>query len=225
MKPRALDLFCGAGGATRGLQMAGFHVTGVDLAPQPRYVGDAFHQADAMTFPLDGFDFIWASPPCQFASEVTPNHRRAMHKNLIDPIHRRLVIQPRPWAIENVENARRYLPKPKILLCGVYFGLRCFRHRYIATSDAIVEPQTVDHDGKTVFVPHIHDFNPLLVTTAGANSRKIGNFKSVKHAPLAYGIDWMIGRELAEAIPPAFSKYIGEKMMPHVIASMKGRAA
>ena len=70
MKPRALDLFCCQGGATRGLQLAGFHVTGVDAKPQPRYIGDVFHQADALTFPLDGFDFMWASPPCQAFTAV-----------------------------------------------------------------------------------------------------------------------------------------------------------
>jgi len=62
---RALDLFCKAGGATRGLQLAGFHVTGVDIEPQPRYVGDAFIQGDALEVELGGYDFIWASPPCQ----------------------------------------------------------------------------------------------------------------------------------------------------------------
>src|SRR6185437_7851072 len=62
---RALDLFCGAGGATKGLQNAGFHVTGVDLKRSPRYCGDVFIQADALTVDPRGFDFIWASPPCQ----------------------------------------------------------------------------------------------------------------------------------------------------------------
>lgn len=58
-------LFCGAGGAAKGLQRAGFYVAGVDIVPQPHYCGDEFYQADAMTFPLDGYDAYWASPPCQ----------------------------------------------------------------------------------------------------------------------------------------------------------------
>lgn len=221
MKPRALDLFCGAGGATRGLQLAGFHVTGVDIAPQPRYCGDAFHQADALTFPLAGFDFIWASPPCQFASEVTPNHRRRLHANLIPATRKRLKAIGAHYAIENVENARRHLIDP-ICLCGVYFGLHTFRHRYIETSVPLGHtPRGVNG----LYIPHIHDFAPLLVTTAGANSRKAGNFKSVKHAPLAYGIDWMIGRELAQAIPPAYSRYIAEQMLPHILAARDARVA
>jgi hypothetical protein len=63
--PRILDLFSGAGGCARGYQQAGFYVVGVDHRPQPRYAGDEFIQADATLFPLDGFDAIHASPPCQ----------------------------------------------------------------------------------------------------------------------------------------------------------------
>ena len=77
-KPKALDLFCCAGGATKCLQRADFNVTGVDIRPQPRYCGDEFHQADALTFPLEGYDFIWASPPCQrytMAQNAAKNRR------------------------------------------------------------------------------------------------------------------------------------------------------
>src|SRR5438552_15961975 len=101
MRPRALDLFCGAGGATKGLQRAGYHVTGLDIRPQPRYCGDAFHQADALTFPLDGYDLIWASPPCQRYSIANNIHGRSDHPDFISDVRKRLGRQGAPWLIEN----------------------------------------------------------------------------------------------------------------------------
>jgi len=130
MKPRALDLFCCAGGATKGLQRAGFHVTGVDIKPQPRYCGDEFHQADALTFPLDGYDFIWASPPCQAYSDMKQMPNAVEHPELIEPVRERLNASGKPWVIENVEGAPLSVHAPMlftnisgIVLCGTMFGL------------------------------------------------------------------------------------------------------
>ncbi len=124
MKRRALDLFCSAGGATRGLQLAGFHVTGVDIRPQPRYCGDEFRQASALEFPLEGFDFIWASPPCQkfTALRHMPTSRRD-HPNLIPQTRARLEKSGIPYAIENVEGAPLGDSGYLIRLCGTSFGL------------------------------------------------------------------------------------------------------
>lgn len=80
--PTLNDLFCGAGGCTRGYQLAGFHVVGVDNRPQPRYVGDHFIQADAMTYPLDGYDAIHASPPCQAYTQSSLSQRIAYRVGL-----------------------------------------------------------------------------------------------------------------------------------------------
>lgn len=195
---RVLDLFCGAGGATRGLQLAGFRVTGVDIKPQPNYCGDEFIRADAAEFHLWGYDLIWASPPCQRFSCVTPNGHREKYPDLIAKMRQRL--QGKNYVIENVPGARHLLKNP-VMLCGSMFGLRTRRHRYFETSFPVEAPGRCDHSKP-----------PLLVTTAGANSRKIGNTKSTKNAPEAYGIDWMRGRELAEAIPPAYSRYIAEQL-------------
>jgi DNA (cytosine-5)-methyltransferase 1 len=144
-KPRALDLFCCAGGATRGLQQAGFHVTGVDHNPQPRYVGDRFVQADALTFPLEGYDFIWASPPCQAFSSLRALQKAKSYPNLIPQTRARLMATWTPWCIENVERAPLGDSGNLIMLCGTMFGLRIpsgdaelRRHRCFETSFPIV---------------------------------------------------------------------------------------
>jgi DNA (cytosine-5)-methyltransferase 1 len=203
-KLKALDLFCCSGGASMGLNNAGFDVVGVDINPQPRYPF-TFHLADAMTFPLEGFDFIWASPPCQGYSHLTPKGSRENHKRLIPALRERLVKNGKPFCIENVAGARNELASP-FMLCGSMFGLRTQRHRFFETSFAISAPCLCDHSKL-----------PLLVTTASKGSRekrfKLGiQPKSVKNAPEAYGIDWMDFKGLKEAIPPAYAEYIGRKV-------------
>lgn len=183
-----------------GLRKAGFEVVGVDINPQPKYPF-TFFQADAMSFPLDGFDFIWASPPCQGYSHLTPKKSKAKHTRLIPAIRRRLVKSGKPFCIENVAGARLELDSP-IMLCGSMFGLRTQRHRFFETSFKVSPPKSCDHSKI-----------PLLVTTASKASRekrlKIGiPPKSVKNAFLAYGIDWMNFAGLKEAIPPAYAEYI-----------------
>lgn len=104
---RALDLFCGDGGATKGLQMAGFHVTGIDNRPHPRYCGNAFIQTDALAWPLvsHNYDFIWASPPCQKWSALARLRPGTEYPDLISETRARLIDSGAAWCIENVEGA------------------------------------------------------------------------------------------------------------------------
>src|SRR5262245_38402241 len=124
-KPRLLDLFCKAGGATRGYQLAGFHVTGVDIEPQPRYIGDAFMPADALDFLADHgreYDAIHASPPCK-AHTLLKNLRSVQakgHVSLIAPTRTLLMQSSRPWVLENTPGAPLIDP---VLLCGSAVGL------------------------------------------------------------------------------------------------------
>ena len=105
-KFRALDLFCGAGGASMGLYHAGFNVVGVDINPMPHYPFQ-FIQANAMTFPLDGYDLIWASPPCQRYSIASclPNCNRDNYPDLVAAVRERLEMTESIWIIENVPGA------------------------------------------------------------------------------------------------------------------------
>lgn len=211
-RPKALDLCCCAGGASVGLHRAGFDVVGVDIEPQRRYPYE-FHQADALTFPLDGFDFIWASPPCQ-AYTLCQRIRDNDHPELVEPIRARLKAAGVPYAIENVVGAPLINP---IELCGAMFpGLRVYRHRLFECSFPIVAPPHPEH------VAPIRKMGRRV--EPGEFMHVVGHFTGVDTAREAMGIEWMARDELREAIPPAYSEYIGRAAMAH-IASRYAEAA
>lgn len=203
---RLLDLFCGGGGATRGYQLAGFEVVGVDLAPQPNYVGDHFHQADALTFPLDGFDAIHASPPCQ---SFTAYRRRGGgvgdgYPDLIAPVRARLVAAGVPWVIENVAGAPLSSP---VMLCGSSFGLDVRRHRFFESDVALFAPPC-DHGWQTPRFPCATNRTNLRCTV------EVGVWRiplDVQRA--AMGVDWMTLAELTEAVPPAYTEHLGRQLL------------
>jgi DNA (cytosine-5)-methyltransferase 1 len=220
---RALDLFSGAGGATRGLQQAGFHVTGVDLVASPRYVGDAFLQADALTTPLDGYDFIWASPPCQAHTSLKTMWNARRHDDVIAATRERLTATGTPFVIENVAGAPLHHP---ILLCGTMFGLGCEdaelrRHRLFECSFPVLSPrcqhgQRADSIG--VYGGHLRNrrrrtigiYGEGVRDSARKHDRGVADF-NVEQGREAMGIDWMTLAELCQAIPPAYSRFIGEQ--------------
>lgn len=208
MKPRLLDLFCGAGGAARGYQMAGFHVIGVDIKPQPRYAGDVFIQADAMTFPLDGFDVIHASPPCQAYSSATP--REHSHPDLYAPTRDRLVESGLPYVIENVIGAPY---DHGVVLCGSMFGLTVDgewiqRHRNFETSWFAFQPACAHPKGRRSLLVTGHAF--IRETRDIARHSRQGPFELAERL---MGIDWMTRKELVQAIPPAYTEHIGRQLI------------
>lgn len=208
--PKALDLFCGAGGATRGLQLAGFHVTGVDIRPQPRYCGDAFIQGDALRPPVDlsEFDLIWASPPCQHWSSATTPDRRHLHTDLIPQTRALFVGRRAKTCIENVPLAPLINP---LVLTGSMFGLNTWRRRHFELNFPCFEPLA---RGKR--------FGPLsrpgsvsvcgepsnLICRRTPDGRRVSK-GSIEAWRKAMGIDWMNGPEITQAIPPVYAEYIG----------------
>jgi DNA (cytosine-5)-methyltransferase 1 len=203
---KALDLFCGAGGVSRGLANAGFEITGVDIAPQPNYPFKLF-KADVMNFLFDPtqYDFIWASPPCQ---AFTAYKRRKNHvkpiENLIPQVRKLLKQIGKPYVIENVGGAPLINP---IKLCGSMFGLDVQRHRYFESNFPIRQPKCDHSIWKPRFAPSTNRKNLRKTVEVG-----------VWRIPLnvqqkAMGIDWMNLRELSQAIPPSYSEYIAKEFL------------
>lgn len=209
MRPlRALDLCCGAGGVSTGLDRAGFEMTGVDMRPQPRYPF-TFHQGDALDFPLEGFDLVAASPPCQAYSQQTPPDRRADHPQIIEAVRERLLRWGGVYLIENVPGAPLRSP---VMLCGSSFGLGVRRHRMFESNVLLLVPECAHH---------LQPF-PLTVTGGGPYT-KGGNLfgwqperrrkpRTIAEARAAMGIDYMTRAELNEAIPPAYTEHLGRQL-------------
>lgn len=203
-KLRALDLFCCAGGATKGLQAAGFHVTGVDINPQPRYCGDRFIQADALTVPLVDYDFIWASPPCQRYTKAQNAAKNAeAHPDLIPPIRARLIATGIPWVMENVVGAPLESP---MMICGLALGLKVARHRLFESPMLLFAPTCPGHNGKEFYTIFGH-------ACYLAGTRQKGRVNNIALGRAAMGIDWMNRGELSESIPPAYSEYIARQII------------
>jgi DNA (cytosine-5)-methyltransferase 1 len=199
MKPRLLDLFCGAGGAAMGYHRAGFDVVGVDIEPQPRYPFE-FHQANALTFPLDGFDAIHASPPCQAYSWAARRWDVA-RADLVAPTRNLLRATGLPYVIENVPGAPLISP---IRLCGEMFGLEVIRHRLFESTVPMVAPAHLRHRGT------VRD--GTYVTVAGHGGDNIRGRGSRADKQRAMGIDWMSDAELNQAIPPDYTEWIGLRL-------------
>lgn len=212
---KILDLFCKAGGAAMGYHRAGFEVIGIDIEPQPNYPFE-FLRGDVLELPsrffLD-FDAIHASPPCQGYSTKTPDASK--HPRLIVPTRVLLEQSGLPYVIENVDGAKNYMLNPK-RLCGSSFGLDVRRHRWFETNWSF-EPLPCDHAWQTPrFDVYDHGkwYKARTVPVFGA-----GGGKAREHWSAAMGIDWMTDPELSEAIPPAYSEYIGEQLMDFLTSS------
>lgn len=193
-----------------GYIRAGFEVVGVDSKPQPNYPGE-FHQADALTFPLDGFDVIHASPECDGYSVVTLFHghqTRDVHPLSISAIRERLVSTGKPYVIENVHSALRAMHSP-ILLCGTMFGLQVSRHRLFESNVYLYQPAHLKHRQRTGKPGSIPKEGDLWCIT--------GHFGQKDRAQRAMGIDWMETQtEIGNALPPDYTLYIGRQIMHYI---------
>lgn len=204
-RPRLLDLYCCQGGAARGYHDAGFDVTGVDIAPQPRYPY-TFRQGDALEFLAAHwrrFNAVHASPPCHdhsaLANATGPNGTA----HLLADTRAALSALPLPWVIENVPGATM---RADFKLCGCMFnlpGLR--RERWFETS----------WRGFELRAPCHHTGHAVTVAGHGALTHEYQRGWAPTQADRnnAMGIDWMTRDGLAQAIPPAYTRLIGAHLM------------
>jgi DNA (cytosine-5)-methyltransferase 1 len=218
MRPRLLDLFCGAGGCAMGYHRAGFDVVGIDIKPQPRY---PFRMvvADALLPPFDvrAFDAIHASPPCQrYSHACFTKTQREKAPDLVAATRELLNDSGRPWVIENV------VPAPlcvfSVTLCGLMFGLKVFRHRRFESTLWLSSPEHPSHKGILIGTNGFR----CPIGHGGWSSQRMrnkiaaasSNEKDTKESwQKAMKIDWMTRDEMAQAIPPDYTEFIGRQLI------------
>ncbi len=220
-----------------GYHCAGFEVVGVDIKPQKHYPFE-FHQADAMTYPLDGFDAIHASPPCQAFTALKTMWNAKEHEDLLSPTRERLKRNRLPYIIENVPGAPM---QDFFFLCGTHFGLRTEdetgelrRHRYFESNAIFPLVPVCNHGGVVIGVYGGHGRDRRRGHDEGITYQqartvtvcsKGGGQNHPNHRghsfPLtarkeAMGIAWMADYELSQAIPPAYTEFIGRQLMANL---------
>lgn len=211
-RPRLLDLFCGAGGASVGYHRAGFDVVGVDIAPQPNYPF-TFHHADALRYVAGHgpeYDAIHASPPCQRFSAMS-NCRPGLageYPDMIEATRLMLDLTGRPYVLENVPGAPL---REDAVLCGHMFGLPLYRHRIFEANFPLDPPAHVEH---TLPASKAGHWEPGTIISVS------GHCAPMKMAREAMGIDWTNRAELAEAIPPAYTEHIGAQLSAYLASTV-----
>jgi len=205
MSLRLLDLFCGAGGTAVGYHRAGFtEIVGVDNRPQPRFPFQ-FVQADALEYVAEHgreFDAIHASPPCQRYSRMTTCRTglQNTHPDLVAATRRALRASGKEWVIENVVGAPL---ATAVMLCGTMFGLSTYRHRLFESSVCLLVPPDPHHEIPASKAGHWIPGTMISVA---------GNCAPIALARAAMEVDWTTRAELAEAIPPAYTEFIGKQL-------------
>lgn len=203
---KALDLYCCGGGAGTGLHQAGFKVIGVDIEYQKNYPFE-FIQANVLDLSIDflkEFDFIWASPPCQEYTMAGTQWRKEgkEYPDLIEPTREMLKASGRPYIIENVPGAPLKNP---VILCGTMFGLRTYRHRLFESNYPVRQPEHPEHVAKSTKMGRPPKDGEFL--------QIVGHFSGVPLAREIMGLPRLNQYELAQAIPPAYSKYLAEEWL------------
>ena len=223
-RPRLLDLFCGAGGCSVGYKQAGFDVVGIDIETQKNYPftynrGDALVAAEWLArsngvrfgrdrLSLDDFDVVHASPPCQSYTPLGALHPHKSYPDLVAATRDILDQLGKPYVIENVMSAP--LDKARsVVLCGGMFGLRTYRHRRFESRVTLAQPVHPKHVVRTATKRRRERWDQgWHVSITGDVGTYLG--------PEAMGIDWMNGNELSQAIPPAYTKFIGGQLIEYL---------
>lgn len=202
-----------------GYHRAGFDVVGFDIKPQPRYPF-AFVQCNALDVDLSGFDAVHASPPCQAHSALKSMHNAKKHDDLVPSTREKLIASGLPFIMENVVGAPMRNPT---VLCGTMFGLgsgdaELWRHRLFETSFAPLLPPVCHHGER-----------PRVIGVYGGHGRDRRRTHNGQDFPTerrreAMGIDWMTGAELSQAIPPAYTQWLGARLMEEVVSRQSRKA-
>jgi DNA (cytosine-5)-methyltransferase 1 len=221
-RPKLIDPFCGAGGASMGYHRAGFEVAGIDMADQPNYPFE-FIRGDAVRLLADPgfmaqFDAAAGSPPCQGYSKMTRCRPglAAEYPKLIEVVRGLYAAWGGPWIIENVEGAG--LPGQNdlfgahgVMLCSTMFGRELYRHRYFEASFPLAAPPAHPrHDKPASKAGH---WKPGTVISVAGNCAPIALARRVMD------IDWTTRDELCEAIPPYFTEFLGAQLLARAVAT------